>query len=121
MLRLIADHQISARFMFALAALLLAAFCAVAVLGREEHSGRHDRGVHRGTAAEIRRHRRRGRSLTWTGTISVRPDRTATTHVLDLTSPGSVRHRAALRYEETGEISLDALMGPRRQRIGASA
>lgn len=125
MLQLIAAHPAPfAALCIAVAIVSAAAALIVAASDRaDRRAGRHSRGVYRGTPAEIRRHRARGRALTWTRTVSVRPDRTSTTHVLDLTSEDSVRHRAALRYEDTGEITqatLDALFRPRPALTGAT-
>jgi hypothetical protein len=123
-LRFIAEHQTET----ATALIVFAAVCVLAALAlaasdrAERRTGHHSRGVHHGTQAEIRRHRRGGRKKTHSGTISVRPTRTATTHVLDLSSPVSVRHRAALRYEDTGPlVDLDTILGPRPAQIGAAA
>jgi hypothetical protein len=116
----IVDHQLAVTIVLVGLA-PLAVLAVLATASRWEPStGRHARGVHRGTAAEVRRHRAGGRTLTRPGEASVRLDRTATTHVLDLTSATSVRNRAALRYEETGPLGdLDTILGPRP--IGASA
>lgn len=120
----LATHEAAVWWLTVGAGLGLAVLVAAVALSRGERSGRHGgRGVRRGTQAEIRRHRAGGRERTWAGTISHRPNRTATTHVLDLSSSASRRHRAALRYEETGEITqadLEVILGP-RPAIGASA
>lgn len=123
-MRWIAEHPTqTGAVLIMFAAVCVGLALAIAASDRaERRTGHHSRGVRWGTPAEIRRHRTGGRAHTWPGTISARPDRTATTHVLDLSSPASVRHRAALRYEETGPlVDLDTILGPQHAPIGASA
>lgn len=86
----------------------LAVLAVLATARREARTGRHSRGIRRGTPVEIRRHRPAG-PQTWADTRSVRPPHPSTSHVLDETSADSVRQRAALRYEPT--VDIRALIG----------
>lgn len=94
MLQFIAEHQLLVRVLCAPLALLFAMIVTASAVRPASHPGRHERGVHRGTPAEIVRHRLGGWERTWPDTRSLRLCAPLTTHALD---------------GHTGEISLTSL------------
>jgi hypothetical protein len=114
----------------------LAALPAVAVIALVLRSAtRPPRGRHTRTRAtrslphEMRSHRTP--AGTWRNTLGARAARLAmddtvvtgqpAPHALDRSDPASMQHRAANRYEDTGEITqagLAALFGPRSDSTG---